>query len=266
MNTLLPLLTGPDGGRNGTQRAAGAARTDAAAERPFIEILEKGQSRRTETPEQTRTRDAADERRRPAGPANSPDAGRETAAAVPSTTPPGIVGTPPLLAGLSTVGAAGLLVAGTSPGQGTIPPDLTQQIMTQLQIFAADIADGSGPTTFTLKLNPDHLGFLQVDFTPRGNQLKVAMTTASPEAEAILKEDLNRLTDALLNRVGRFQQVEVKVDLKAANADDSPEHRDRDPGASRDRNSGSTEQEQQSPRGQDHESDSMDSAMPRKEG
>lgn len=84
--------------------------------------------------------------------------------------------------------------------------------------LAADIAaaysEKNGVQTLTMNLEQDHLGRVEVRLQARGNQLSVRLVAASPEAESAMRDNLKDLTEAIQTRTGRYQQVEVRVELK----------------------------------------------------
>ncbi|MFT5234428.1 MAG: hypothetical protein ACI9UK_000146 [Candidatus Krumholzibacteriia bacterium] len=66
----------------------------------------------------------------------------------------------------------------------------------------------------TINLNPEKLGQVEVTFLPKGDRLMVMILATDRVAEAALINDVNELTDRIIERSGRFNQVEIKVELK----------------------------------------------------
>jgi flagellar hook-length control protein FliK len=117
---------------------------------------------------------------------------------------------------------AGLLIAGAGGLSGT--PETAVTIQSRLAgEIAARFSDQNGVQNLSLKLNPDHLGKVEVTLIAKGGQLSVQITAGNRDAEAALRENLRDLTDAIQHKNGRFQQVEVKVDLKSEDGSDQRE-------------------------------------------
>jgi flagellar hook-length control protein FliK len=126
--------------------------------------------------------------------------------------------------------------------------------------FASEIAthytQRGGLQTLTVKLNPEHLGRLDIQLQARDSHLEVRFLAANREAEAALRENVKELTDTIQKQSGRFQQVEVRVEVKP-NENLANRSRDGESGHSRSDDSQDHSQLDQDshdePRGQDAE-------------
>lgn len=145
------------------------------------------------------------------------------------------------------MGMAGTTMAGLSP-----PVEMSTNMVAHL---AADIANAytekNGVQTLTMNLEPDHLGRVEVRLQARGDQLSVRLVAASPEAESAMRENLKDLTEAIQTRTGRYQQVEVRVELKESQEQD-PDPSDEDP---RDSQGQDSKQDQEPGTDSDNETD-----------
>ena len=85
----------------------------------------------------------------------------------------------------------------------------------QAQVARALAAQGAftgGDETVSLKLNPEHLGRVDVKLVANGNRLEVVFTAETAEAEMALREGARDLARTLGVRAdGRWQHVDVKV-------------------------------------------------------
>jgi len=127
-------------------------------------------------------------------------------------------------------------------GNGTIPDfsmsgGLPVEFQSRLaEDIAANYSNRNGIQTITLKLEADHLGQVDVRLQAKGDHLSVRLLAANRESEAALRGNIKELSEAIQKRTGRFQHVEVRVDLKGSedlgqeSADEDPHHSpDRDP-------------------------------------
>jgi flagellar hook-length control protein FliK len=156
----------------------------------------------------------------PAGTASSPDARHSAAAAGPRPVmaqPDVAAMLPPGVGTTVTAGSVAVsMPAASAPdalGRGTTPTVDPQQIQAQVarQILAREQAAGDGPGTLTLRLEPEHLGKVEVRLRASGGQLTVEFQAESAEAGAALREGRHELARALGAQAGRWQQVEVRV-------------------------------------------------------
>lgn len=92
-----------------------------------------------------------------------------------------------------------------------IPMEIRSQLAADI---AARFTDRNGSQTLTLKLDPAHLGKLDVKLESRDKHLTVRIQASSRESEAALRENIKDLADSIQKQVGKFQQVDVKVELK----------------------------------------------------
>jgi len=94
---------------------------------------------------------------------------------------------------------------------GGIPAEIGSRLAAEI---AAHYSDRNGIQTLTLKLESDHLGQIDVRLDAKGDHLTVRLLAATRESEAALRENIKELGEAIQKRTSRFQQVEVRVDLK----------------------------------------------------
>lgn len=83
--------------------------------------------------------------------------------------------------------------------------------------IAAHYSSRDGIQTLTMKLEPGNLGQVDVRLQAKADHLSVQLRAANPESEAALRENIKELTEAIQKRTGRFQHIEVRVDLKGNN-------------------------------------------------
>jgi len=128
------------------------------------------------------------------------------------------------------------------PGMGTIPnSSLSLGIPAEFQSslaeeIATNFSDRNGVQTITLKIQADHLGQVDVRLQAKADHLTVRLLADTQESEAALRGNIKDLSEAIQKRIGRFQHVEVRVELKGSedsgheNGDDDPRHSpERDP-------------------------------------
>ena len=70
----------------------------------------------------------------------------------------------------------------------------------------------------TLLLNPEHLGQVEIQFTGRDDQLSVVIQASGKEAEQALRDGVKELADGIVERTGRWQQVDIRIENKGADA------------------------------------------------
>ncbi len=97
-------------------------------------------------------------------------------------------------------------------GMEFIPADARARLAGQI---AANFTNRNGMQTLTLQLEPEHLGKVEVRLVARGNQLSIRLLAENREAETALRHNLKELTDGIQERTGKYQQVEVRVELKS---------------------------------------------------
>ena len=85
----------------------------------------------------------------------------------------------------------------------------------QAQVLRQILQRSEGPVdgerTLTLKLEPEHLGRVEVRLSTSGEQLLVEFQAESAEAGAALRQGRHELVRALVAQAGRWQQVEIRV-------------------------------------------------------
>lgn len=81
--------------------------------------------------------------------------------------------------------------------------------------IAARYSDQGGVQTLTLRLDPAHLGKVDVTMVAKGDHLTIRLEAGNPEAETALRDNLKDLSDAIGAKTGRFNLIEVKVQVKS---------------------------------------------------
>ena len=71
-----------------------------------------------------------------------------------------------------------------------------------------------GSQQLTLRLNPEALGEVDLNFTAKGDHLTVTLTASGGAAEAALREGVDDLTRSILQRGDRFQTVEIRIEQR----------------------------------------------------
>lgn len=115
---------------------------------------------------------------------------------------------------LSTVGPLGTLNFGGAhmAGLEIVPADVRANLAGDI---AANFTVRQGTQTVTLQLNPEHLGKVDVRLQAQGDRLSVRLVAANREAEAALRENIKDLSDSIRDKTGKYQQVDVRVELKS---------------------------------------------------
>jgi|GEM_PF-2782415 len=127
---------------------------------------------------------------------------------------------------------------------GTASPSDTRNIQSQVTRHLNETLQSvTGGEKLSLQLNPENLGQVEIEFTAVDDKLNVLIIASSGEAEKALREGLQELTDALVDRSTRFQHVEVKVDQRESNDD-----------RQNDRNNGKRDRSEQEERGRQQNS------------
>ena len=153
-------------------------------------------------------------------------------------------GAPTLTAGEATLagelgshgGLAGLLFTAEAVGMGNgttsgfaitdgVPADFSTRLAGDI---AAGFSNRNGIQTLVLKLDSDHLGQVDVRMQAKDDHLTVRLLAADRESEAALRGNIKELSEAIQKRTGRFQHVEVRVELKGGE-DPGREPREKDP-------------------------------------
>lgn len=111
---------------------------------------------------------------------------------------------------------------------GGIPVELRSRLSAEI---AANFSDRNGTQLITFKFEADHLGQIDVRLQAKADHLTVRLLVATRESEAALRENIKDLGEAIQKRTGRFQQVEVRVDLRSGE-DPGQESADEDSGRS----------------------------------
>jgi flagellar hook-length control protein FliK len=95
-----------------------------------------------------------------------------------------------------------------------------------VQHIATNTAGLEGTEKMTLQLNPENLGNVEIRFEGSGNKLSVVLVAAGREAEQMLREGVKEVADAIVERSGRWQQVDIKVEQR--DVDDRRQDRSQD--------------------------------------
>jgi hypothetical protein len=106
---------------------------------------------------------------------------------------------------------------GTADGGASI----TRQVSGGL---ARALADGATEAV-RIRLQPEHLGRVDVQLTARGDQLQVVLAAGTVEAERALRENIAELVDGLGRGAARYQNVDVRVETREG-AEDRSQQRD----------------------------------------
>jgi flagellar hook-length control protein FliK len=88
------------------------------------------------------------------------------------------------------------------------------------------LASGQTQEKLTIRLNPEKLGQVDVQFLARGNQLEVVVTASGREAEQALREGVKELTEAIADKSTRFQQVEIRIENRGQEQDKNDNRQD----------------------------------------
>jgi flagellar hook-length control protein FliK len=94
---------------------------------------------------------------------------------------------------------------------GGLPMELRSRLAAGI---AAHYTNRNGLQTLTMKLNPEHLGQVDVQMQAKENHLSVRLQVSSRESETALRENIKELADAIQKQTGKFQTVDVRIDLK----------------------------------------------------
>ena len=122
--------------------------------------------------------------------------------------------------------------AGSS--QSNLPGTIRNQVMNQV---ASRLEISPGGEKLTIKLEPEHLGKVEVQLTGEKDHLTIVLKASGQEAELALQKGIKELTENILDRSQRWQTVEVRVEAR-----ETPE--DRSQGRSQERRDSSRQQDQ----------------------
>ncbi|MBK8166135.1 MAG: flagellar hook-length control protein FliK [bacterium] len=96
------------------------------------------------------------------------------------------------------------------------------------------LLDPAAEQKLVIRLQPENLGRVDAEFSAADDRLTVVLRAESPEAAQALRTGARELTDAIAERGGRFQHVEVRVELREGapsrqdRADDRPQDQKQD--------------------------------------
>jgi flagellar hook-length control protein FliK len=106
----------------------------------------------------------------------------------------------------------------TPAAQPATDPVLARNIRQQVvRQFSSQLANVAGQEKITIKLNPESLGQIELNFEARDDNLKVVITANTHEAEGAMRESLKELTDRIVERSSRFSHVDVRVEVREGN-------------------------------------------------
>ena len=95
-----------------------------------------------------------------------------------------------------------------------------RQIRSQVLHQLSSTMDGRiGSEKVTLQLNPEKLGLVEIQFLAKGDELNIVITASSNESEQALREGIKELADGLVDKSGRWQHVDIKVDQRGQDQD-----------------------------------------------
>ena len=94
---------------------------------------------------------------------------------------------------------------------GGIPAEFRSRLSAEI---AANYSVRNGSQLVTFKFEAEHLGQIDVRLQAKADHLTIRLLVASRESQAALRENIKELGEAIQKRTGRFQQVEVRVNLK----------------------------------------------------
>jgi len=97
--------------------------------------------------------------------------------------------------------------------QSTISASIRQQVVEHL---SSRLEGTVGNEKVTLFLNPEKLGQIEVQITAKNDALAVVLTVPEGQVEKAVQDSVKDLTESLLARGGRFQQVDVKIEAKSS--------------------------------------------------
>jgi flagellar hook-length control protein FliK len=96
-------------------------------------------------------------------------------------------------------------------GNGASAASIRSQVAEQI---SRGLLNGKGEEKLTIRLNPEELGQVDVELRAVNDRLTVTLRAATPEAEQALRSGARELTDSIIERSGRFQHVEVRVESR----------------------------------------------------
>ncbi len=109
-------------------------------------------------------------------------------------------------------------------------PDSHQQaqdVRHQVMRGIADSMDTSrGLEKLTIRLNPEKLGTVDVQFLARGNQLEVVVSASGREAEQALRDGVKELSEAIADKSARFQHVDIRIENRGQETDRNDNRQD----------------------------------------
>ncbi len=76
------------------------------------------------------------------------------------------------------------------------------------------LQDEMGREKLTIRLNPEKLGLVEIQFQAKGDNLNIIMNASNPEAEGVIKEGARELAENIADKSMRWNLVEVRVDSK----------------------------------------------------
>ncbi len=83
------------------------------------------------------------------------------------------------------------------------------QVLTQV---VQHLKDEMGHEKLTIRLNPEKLGQVEIQFQTRGDSLNIVMSASSHEAESVLKEGTRELAENIADKSPRWNLVDVRIE------------------------------------------------------
>lgn len=98
---------------------------------------------------------------------------------------------------------------------GTLTTAAARQVQQQVaRQVTSRLPDLSGQEKVTLRLNPESLGQVELNFEAKADRLTVVISASNAESEKALRENTKDLSDRIIERSSRFSHVEIRVDVK----------------------------------------------------
>jgi flagellar hook-length control protein FliK len=95
-----------------------------------------------------------------------------------------------------------------------------------IQELSSSLDGRIGNEKITLQLNPEKLGQVEIQFLARGNDLSIAISASSNDAEQAIREGIKELAEGIADKSARWQQVDIKVDQRGQDQDKNDSRQD----------------------------------------
>ncbi|MBU8869865.1 MAG: flagellar hook-length control protein FliK, partial [Gemmatimonadales bacterium] len=108
-------------------------------------------------------------------------------------------------------------IGSTTPTEAS--PSRSKNIQNQVAKHIATHASGTnGLQKMTLQLNPENLGKVEIQIQGSDDKLSVVITASGREAEQSLRDGVKELVGGIMERSGRWQQVDIRVEQKESDS------------------------------------------------